>query len=353
MKSLSYVVRCALVACVFFFSVIPDGTSQSQENYFDAVQHWDYYYEQHPELTDSLSHEYKIYMRWKEFWRNRIVSSDSALSGNPQVIQQALNSYLQNFDYYDRASTIGADWKPIGPYYPIAQKNGLVSAVWVDTVGDPTFKTIYIGTNSSGVWKTTNGGVNWTNITDRGGLSLLGVSDIKGDPYNSNVIYVASGGEYMGRSFSYSIGILRTENGGETWEIIYGIEPNQTTSVNCILLDPYQTNTLYAGIVDKLYRFTKSGNTWSSFMVKQMPHDSALDKTNLQIIRDIEMKPGTPGTLYIGTANKHWQGTRKASIYRITDANTASPSIQQLDTLLPSIGVLHTERFELAVTPQY
>ena len=222
MKNLTPKFITILFLIILFIGLHQSGVSQTQENYFDAVQQWDNYYDQHPELKSPLSHEYKIYMRWMEFWRNRIVSSDSPLSGNPQVIQQALNSYLQNFDYYDQASTLGADWKPIGPYYPIAQKNGLVSAVWVDTIGDPTFNTIYIGTNSSGVWKTTNGGVNWFNMTDRGGLSLLGISDIKGDPNNSNVIYVASGGEFMGRSFSYSIGILRTENGGETWDVIYG-----------------------------------------------------------------------------------------------------------------------------------
>ncbi|TSA28876.1 MAG: T9SS C-terminal target domain-containing protein [Bacteroidetes bacterium] len=353
MKSVSFLITCAIVACVAFLSFIPNGASQTQENYFDAVQGWDSYFKQHSELTEPPSHDYKIYMRWKTFWNNRICSADSTISGTKYVIQNAMTFYLDNLDYYADASGVGADWHQVGPYYNTNQKNGLVSAIWVDTVGDPSFQTIYIGTNSSGVWKTTNGGSDWINLTDRSGLNLLGVSDITGDPNNKNILYVSSGGENFGRSFSYSIGILRTQDAGESWDIIYGLDPSQQTSINCLLLDPYNTNILYAGVGNQVIRFTKTGTEWVPFVIDTMPQDSAWDKKNLRKIRDIEMKPGAPDTLYIATDNKHWQGTRKAIIYRITGANTSSPDLQRIDQLLPADGALHSERFELAVTPQY
>jgi len=354
MKSLPYIVTRSLIAYSLFFLIIPTGVTQTQDSYFDAVQQWETYYDQHSDLKDPPSHEYKIYMRWKSFWDNRIYCSDSTISGTKHVIQNAMKFYLDNLDYYSDASGVGADWHQVGPYYDTNQQNGLVSAIWVDTIGDPSFQTIYIGTNSSGIWKTTNGGSDWINLTDRYGLNLLGVSDIVGDPNNANTLYASSGGENYGRSFSYSMGILRTEDGGDTWDIIYGLDPAQQISVNCLLIDPYNTNILYAGIKDQLVRFTKTGTDWIPSIIATIPQDSGWVPGNIRKIRDIEMKPGAPDTLYIATDNKHWKGTRKAVIYRIIRANTSTPDTQRIDQSLPADGaLLHSERFELAVTPQY
>ncbi|HPS74282.1 MAG TPA: hypothetical protein PLD52_08305, partial [Bacteroidales bacterium] len=352
-RSITFLLLSVGVFIFLFFVFRKNSFSQSEDSFRESVNNWDNYYSQHPDLTNPPSHEYKIYMRWKEFWRNRIYCVDSAISSKPEVIQTALSYYLKNLEYYNRASIIGSDWRLIGPYYPSSQRNGLVSAVWVDTVGDPQLNTIYIGTNSSGIFKTTNGGLNWTNLTDRCGLNIIGVTDIKGDPNNPNILYVASGGGGLGRDFSYSIGILRTQDAGENWEIIYGQEPKQLTSVNYLLIDPTNSSILYAGVRDTLFRFTNNGTDWSKFVVAVMPKDSGWSKGEYRWIRDIEMKPGSPDTLYVATDNKSGSNHYAAQIWRITGARSSSPSMQRIDQLLPSDGPVLTERFELGVTSQY
>lgn len=346
----------AAIICILMLGGISDGSSQNTDSFYETVANWDAYYNQHPELTTPASHEYKIYMRWKTFLQNRIYCMDSTISGKPAVIQAAMNNYLNNVDYYNRAGINGSDWKLVGPFYPSEQKNGLVSAVWVDTVGDPSLNTIYIGTNSSGIFKTTNGGLFWENLTDNTGLDLIGVTDIKGDPSNPNILFVSSGGGGLGRDFSYSIGILWTQDAGESWQILYGQEPSQTTSVNCILVDPSNPNILYAGIRHKLFRFTRYGLDWEDDIIAEMPRDTT-DTTwanhEYRCIRDIEMKPGAPDTLYVATDNQFYTNHRKAQIWRITGARSSNPVQQRIDQLLPSNGPVRTNRFELAVTPQY
>lgn len=190
-------------------------------------------------------------------------------------------------------------------------------------------------------------------MTDGTGLDLIGVTDIKGDPNNPNILYVASGGGGLGRDFSYSIGIVRTQDAGKTWEIIYGQEPKQLTSVNYLLIDPTNTNILYAGVRDTLFRFTNNGSYWSKFVVAVMPKDAGWPNAEFRWIRDIEMKPGSPDTLYVATDNKNWTNHYAAQIWRVTGVRSSNPTMQRLDQLLPSDGPVHTERFELAVTPQY
>jgi|GEM_PF-966687 len=75
-----------------------------------------------------------------------------------------------------------------------------------------------------GVWKSTDGGINWTMVYTVGGsvLSLAGVTDLAMDPQNSQIIYAADLG----------VGIFKTTNGGATWApIMNGFPANADFSV--------------------------------------------------------------------------------------------------------------------------
>jgi photosystem II stability/assembly factor-like uncharacterized protein len=72
---------------------------------------------------------------------------------------------------------------------------------------------IYVGAPVGGLWITTNGGTSWTTNTDQ--LAVIGCSDIAIDPSNTNIMYLATGDGDAGDS--YSIGVLKSTDGGVTW----------------------------------------------------------------------------------------------------------------------------------------
>src|SRR5882762_8375839 len=102
----------------------------------------------------------------------------------------------------------GVDWRMIGPF-----RGGRVGAVAADW-DDP--RVFYFGSTGGGVWKTTDGGVYWENISDgffkRASVGALAVA--ASDP---NVIYVGMGETTIRGNVSHGDGVYRSTDGGQTW----------------------------------------------------------------------------------------------------------------------------------------
>ncbi|MGB0430330.1 MAG: hypothetical protein ACPGLV_07635 [Bacteroidia bacterium] len=96
---------------------------------------------------------------------------------------------------------------------------GRTTCIYVDEVNDKTLNTVYIGTENSGLWKTSNFNdqlPNWVCLTEKSRLPGVGVVDIDVDPYNANNIFIATA-VGVGFEWQYGLGVLRTNNGGKTW----------------------------------------------------------------------------------------------------------------------------------------
>ncbi len=133
-------------------------------------------------------------------------------------------------------------------------------------------KTVYVGTGESnmrntvsigdGLYKTIDGGDNWTKI---GGLdSTEHISKIIIDPKNSNTLYVASPGPLW--SDSKHRGLYKSTDAGKTFEKILYI--NETTGVADIAVDPVNTNIIYATAWEfrrKPYAFNSGGKNSGIF----------------------------------------------------------------------------------------
>jgi len=99
--------------------------------------------------------------------------------------------------------------------------SGRVSSITVDP-NDATGNTVYAGSAYGGVWKTTNGtavpgSVNWTPIMDD--QPTLAVGAIAVQPGNSNVLLVGTGEPNQSGDSYYGLGILRSIDGGITWNL--------------------------------------------------------------------------------------------------------------------------------------
>jgi len=140
--------------------------------------------------------------------------------------------------------------------------------VWAGTGECWTRNSVTIG---DGVYKTTDGGQNWTRMglekTER-------ISAVKVDPKNPNTVYVAALGPLWGTGPDR--GVYKTTDGGKTWEKILYVDEN--TGCADLAMDPQNPNTLYAsfwefrrtawsfnsgGPKSALYKSTDAGKTWA------------------------------------------------------------------------------------------
>ena len=100
------------------------------------------------------------------------------------------------------------EWRSIGPY-----RGGRVVAV----AGDPTNPLVfYFGSTGGGVWKTTDGGVYWENVSD-GFFKRASVGAIAVAPSDPNVIYVGMGESTIRGNVSHGDGVYKSTDGGKTW----------------------------------------------------------------------------------------------------------------------------------------
>jgi len=100
-------------------------------------------------------------------------------------------------------------WRNVGPF-----RGGRCVAV-TGVPGNPL--VYYMGATGGGVWKTDDGGISWSNITD-GYLHVGSVGAIAVAPSDPNVLYVGTGEHAVrGTMTSHGDGVYRSEDGGKTW----------------------------------------------------------------------------------------------------------------------------------------
>src|SRR5579862_3395928 len=129
--------------------------------------------------------------RWNYFYDQRRYPHDRippgarwrALQQIDQIEQAAKNGKLAA-----RSAAAQGQWTPIGPQ-PIAYPNGYLNSGRIASLAiDPRSNdTVYIGGAEGGVWKTTDGGMSWTPLTDNQPSLAIGALAI--DPSNPDTIY--------------------------------------------------------------------------------------------------------------------------------------------------------------------
>lgn len=353
MKKFIFFIPAIVVAVVVFSGL--QAVSQDADNYYTIYEQWNAYYDAHPDLKLEEEGDYSQFIRWQLFWRDRVYNGDTLMNGRFTLYGKAIKEYLENRDKYDRPAPIGSCWNLLGPTnYPSWQQNGLISCVYVDTITDTTMKTIYIGTSSSGIWKTTDGGSTWKNMTDDSWLIVNGITDITGDPSNGNIIYASSGGDFMGRQ-GYGTGVIKSTDGGQTWQQLnpFVYDPNKMQTVFRFLVDPFNSNRMYTLSDRFLIRTLDNWSSWDTILRVSPPASKIIRR-----LRDIEMKSNDSSTLYVATDCfwPDWQNTNLSQIWKITNATNSDTTLIgkiPLTFLLPfpNIGdTIRTKRFELAVS---
>ena len=177
------------------------------------------------------------------------------------------------------------EWRSIGPY-----RGGRASTVSGSTKSDNTY---YFGATGGGVWKTTDSGQNWKNISDGYfGGSIGAVSVSESDP---NVLYVGTGEQTVRGNVSPGYGgFWKSYDGGETWKKL-NLNIDQV-QVGRIAIHPTDPNIVFIAVMGDLfkdspdrglYKSTNGGNSWKKVLYANQRSgavDISIDKSNPRIM---------------------------------------------------------------------
>jgi len=156
-------------------------------------------------------------------------------------------------------------YRSIGPF-----RGGRVTAV----AGVPSQPNVYyFGATGGGVWKTTDGGVNWQPVSDKffrtGSVGAIDVSI--SDP---NVIYVGMGESPVRGNVSHGDGIYRSNDAGKTWKHI-GLSDSR--QIGRVRIHPKDPNVAFVAAMGHLwgpnkergvFRTKDGGKTWQNILFR-------------------------------------------------------------------------------------
>ena len=204
-------------------------------------------------------------------------------------------------------------WRSIGPY-----RGGRADAV-TGVASQPM--VFYYGATGGGVWKTTDGGINWEVVSDgsvfgTGSVGAIALSD--SDP---NTIYVGMGEPAIRGNTSHGDGVYKSTDAGKTWKRV-GLEDSR--QISRIRVHPKNPDLVYVAAQGHVwgpnetrgvYRSKDGGKTW----------ERVLYKGNKAGACDLIMDPTNPSVLYAGlweVYRKPWtleSGGPTSGIFKSTD----------------------------------
>ncbi len=257
---------------------------ESQEAFYD---YWD-----GREIKSGQG--WKQFKRYEYFWEQRLFGKDTF--PNAVKIYNEMQSFVEKQQNFD-SPLMEAEWIELGP--SVVPKNqlyyessglGRVSCIRFHPTDENTF---WVGAATGGIWKTTDFGQSWKTHPFTQFLSI-GISDIAVFPKNPDIVYAATGDvNYYYGSGNYSIGVIKSTDGGGSWEIT---SLNKSMShqhlVSRLLVHPDNGDVVIAAARDGIYKTTDGGENWYSV-------------SSSFFARDMEFKPGNPEVMYVSTYNRN------------------------------------------------
>lgn len=238
----------------------------------------------------------------------------------------------------DSAFLAGFSFRNLGP-----TRGGRVTAV-EGVVSQPG--TFYQGATGAGVWKTTDYGLSWENVSD-GYFATPSIGAIAVAPRRPDRVYVGTGSDGLRSNVISGKGIYRSDNAGHTWQHV-GL--TATGHIGAVEVHPEHPDTVFVAAIGQafspnsergVYRSYDGGDTW----------EKVLFLADTVGFADLELAPDDPQTVYAAAwraERKPWtiiSGGLQGGIYKSTDGGD---TWKQLGGGLPGdlIG-----KIDLAVSP--
>ncbi len=178
-------------------------------------------------------------------------------------------------------------------------RGGRVTTV-AGTVSEPG--TFFMGATGGGVWKTTDYGTTWANVSD-GYFSTPSIGAIAVDQEDPNIVYVGTGSDGLRSNVITGKGMYKSIDGGDTWKFI-GLK--NTAHIGAVEIHPENHNIVFVAAIGNafssnpergIYRTLNGGETWEKILYVS-------DKVGFA---DFEFLPGNPDIMFASA----WKAERK------------------------------------------
>lgn len=248
-----------------------------------------------------------------------------ALIGQTLVAQKKSSSPAKATVTYDEKLYNAVEWRSIGPY-----RGGRADAV-TGVPGKPNL--YYFGATGGGVWRTTDAGNSWENISD--GYFGSSIGAIAVSEWDNNVIYVGQGEVTVRGNVSYGHGVYKTTDAGKTWTDV-GLKNSK--HVSRIRIHPKNPDLVYAAVLGDLfkssdergvYRSEDGGKNWEKVLFANSDAGAI----------DLCMDPNNPRILYASswrirrTPYSLESGGEGSSLWKSTDGGDNWTNISKNDGL--------------------
>lgn len=215
----------------------------------------------------------------------------------------------------------GLEARAIGP----AVMSGRISSI--DAVPDDPL-TIYIGTASGGVWKSTDGGTTFSSVFDDHTQSI---GAVRIDPKNPKNIWVGTGESCTRNSVSIGDGVYRSTDGGASWTHL-GLAKSER--IAAIRVSPASSDTAWvcatgpawsSGEERGVYKTTDGGKSWKR--VLYVDADTGCS--------DLAIDPQEPRILYAGmwtfrrSPHSFRSGGKGSGLWKSTDGGETWREIEK------------------------
>lgn len=226
-------------------------------------------------------------------------------------------------------------WREIGP-----NRGGRACSV-IGIESNPLI--YYAGYTGGGVWKTTNAGISWENISDGyfgGSIGAVAVSQ-----KNPNILYVGEGEKTIRGDVSTGHGMWKSVDAGKSWQHI-GLKNSML--IGRIRIHPNNPDIVYVAVIGNLwkaskdrgvYKTTDGGKTWNKILYSNEQAgaiDLILDPSNPEIIYATTYRVQRNGyRLDSGGEGSHlWKSKDGGNTWNILSNNPGMPN-----GILGNIGV--------------
>lgn len=309
-----YAMKKLLLLFVLLFAIVLNGQQSPQSNISNQL------YKEAPNWAKLMYGENPNVNTVDNLYRSYYETHPYVKSYHTQYYKRwrrAIDPYVNKEGFYDHTKKLQAveaarilknsqntnpemgNWSVMGPFESYREGGTVLSGAQTNIYSISKClavpNTLYCGTESGEVYKTINGGDNWTNVSKTLVTSLApqaviansGVSAIAVHPTNPDIVYAGSGTE-----------LFKTTNGGTSWSVvfdsniaIFGYRVNPAE----IFINPNNPSIVLLAGEEGIYRSIDDGVTWNRVVVNEC--------------FDVKAQPGNPNTLYAvrnnPTTNRH------------------------------------------------
>ena len=184
----------------------------------------------------------------------------------------------------DERAIAALEWRLIGPF-----RGGRSVAV----AGHPTDRLVfYFGACDGGVWKTTDGGIYWRNVSD-GWFNTASIGAVAVSESDPSVVYAGTGEACIRGNVSHGDGVYRSTDDGASWAH-FGLE--DTRHISRVRVHPLDSDLVYVSALGNIYgpneergvfRSSDGGRSWERVLFRSPTAgaaDLSLDHTNPRVL---------------------------------------------------------------------